>query len=130
MHAQCKVPVQCCVLKPMLLQVWRMPYNMEGLMYDSTTYNPLTDTEPGFQDGSGSNVGNGPFFRHNRACSSSNPCNQVFAVYRDNCWADRTLSFNSVTGVFELSVCVDNDGNPAYLDPVTRVRQDHLSRAA
>lgn len=90
-------------------------------MFDEITYNPLTDTEPGFLDDDHLLIGNGPSFRHHRACSNVEPCDQVFAVYRDNCLHDRVVSFNETLGEFVLSACENNDGLPDYLDPVTQV---------
>lgn len=90
-------------------------------MFNEITYNPLTDTEPGFLDDDQSLIGNGPSFRHHRACAVDEPCDQVFAVYRDNCLHDRTISFNETLGDFLLSACENKEGLSDYLDPVAEV---------
>ncbi|GMH35577.1 hypothetical protein BSKO_03445 [Bryopsis sp. KO-2023] len=101
-----------------LKQIWRTGYHNEELMFDPITYNPLTDTDPGFIDGRGVRVGVGPSFRHKRVCVDSQPCNAVYAIYSDNCRIERELFLNTSSGEYELTPCVNEYGASAYLDPV------------
>ena len=101
-----------------LKQVWREPYYLEELMFDPTTYNPLTDTDVGFVDEAGKSSRAGSFFRHRRVCIDDVPCNQTYGVYRDNCLVDRLLRYDEGQEDYYLTECADEGGTPMYADPI------------